>query len=239
MLRFFTSLKTTMAVLGACIFFFFAGVVIIPKTMELYTNIIDTILSAWLLQSSPAATWWVLGVVLTLALLAVNTVVCTADSLIKRVGRQELMKVLSPQIVHIGVLLILLGHFLTSLSGLRGEAVLFEGNTYPITDEITFRVDRIIVEPSERTGVRWDVRGEWLENGKEVKQSSVRPSIPSYYKGLWLVIKSADRVKDDAGNIVLQTILMARRDPGVFWAGAGALVFAIGCVMIAIARRRE
>jgi hypothetical protein len=239
MLRFFTSLKTTMVMLGACIFFFFAGVIIIPKTMQLYTNIIDTILLSWLRQSSPAATWWVLGVVITLALLAVNTIVCTADSLIKRVGRKELMKALSPQVVHIGVLLILLGHFLTSVSGLRSEAVLPDGGIYKITDAISFRVDSILVEPAPRTGVRWDVRGEWLKDGKEMKWASVRPAAPSYYKGIWLVIKSADRVKNDAGILAMQTILMARRDPGVLWAGAGALVFAIGCVMIAITRRRE
>lgn len=239
MLRFFTSLKTAIALLGAGIFFFFAGTLIIPKTMELYTNIIDTILFQWLRETSPLASWWIVGIVFALGLLAVNTVICTADALIKRVGKQDLMKVLSPQIVHIGVLLILFGHFLTSASGFRGETVMLEGDTYWLSETTAFHVNSISVQPSERTGVRWDVHGAWLENDEEVKQVSVRPSEPSYYKGLWMVIKSADRVEDEDGNPTVQTILMARRDPGVFWAGAGAVLFAIGCMMIAISRRRE
>ncbi len=233
MLRFFTSIQTAIIFLGVTILFFFAGCLIIPRTMELYTNIIDTVLFVWIPQEPLSATWWIVGLVLSLGLLTINTLVCSADVLIRRWGKKDLLRLLSPQVVHLGVLLILMGHFLTSVAGLRGEAVLHEGDTYQITERTAFRVADIAVTPSERTGVSWDVHGTWIENGQEAGEASVRPAAPAYHKGLWLVIRSADTSPE------LQTILMARRDPGVAWAGAGALLFVLGCLMLVVTRERE
>jgi hypothetical protein len=229
MIRFFTSIRTAILFYGLTMFFFFAGTLIIPKTMELYTGIIDTVLFTWLRQESLAASWWILGIVAAMTLLAVNTLVCSADALLTKLTRSGLLRVLAPQVVHLGVLLILLGHFLTSGSGLRTEAVLNEGSTLPVFGETAFRVESITVEPSELTSVRWRVEGMWLNGDKPVKRAVIEPGRPSFFRWNWAFIKSAD-------SSPLRAVLLLRRDPGLYAFLSGVGVFALGCALVLLVR---
>jgi hypothetical protein len=230
MIRFFTSVKTAILFYSLIIFFFFAGTLIIPKTMELYTGIIDTVLFTWLGQESLTASWWILGIIAAMALLAVNTFVCSADVLLTKLTRTALLRTLAPQVVHLGVLLILLGHFLTSGAGLRTEAVLHEGSTLPVFGETSFRVESITVEPSELTSVRWRVEGVWLKEDEPAKQAVIEPGRPSFYRWNWVFIESAD-------SSPLRTVLLVRRDPGLYAFLSGVGVFALGCAMVVLVRR--
>jgi hypothetical protein len=229
MIRFFTSIRTAILFYGLTMFFFFAGTLIIPKTMELYTGIIDTVLFTWLGQESLAASWWILGSIAAMALLAVNTFVCSADALLTKLSGKDLLRTLAPQVVHLGVLLILLGHFLTSGAGIRTEAVLNEGSTLPVFGETVFRVERITVEPSELTSVRWRVEGAWLHEGEPVKRAVIEPGRPSFFRWNWAFIKSAD-------SSPLRTVLLMRRDPGLYAFLSGVGVFSLGCVLVFIVR---
>ncbi len=230
MLRFFTSIKTSVAFFVAAIFFFFAGALIIPKTMEAYTNIIDTVLFRWLKGAGLSESWWVYGIVSCMALMAVNTIVCSADALVRKLGRKDFIRTLSPQIIHLGVLLILMGHLFTSAYGLRKEVLMSAGETFTILPGIGFVVEKILVETNEPGETGWDVRGAWKISGERIKPLHIRPSRPSYHKGFWVFIKSADSDPSP------RAVLMIRKDDGAYWAASGMAVFALGCAMLLYAR---
>lgn len=232
MIRFFTSIKTSIVFFCTAITFFFAGTLIIPKTMELYTNIIDTVLFDWLRSAGPAESWWIYGIVVSIALIAINTIVCSIDALLKKLTRKDFLKVLSPQVIHLGVLLILMGHLMTSAYGLREEALVTEGEPFTIAPGPGFVVEKIRVETDERGETLWEVKGTWKDDGATAPML-VRPSKPSYYKGLWLFIKSADT------SPRLSAILMVRRDAGAYWAFAGMVVFTLGCAILLYSKEKR
>ncbi|MFC1769639.1 hypothetical protein ACFLZI_01125 [Nitrospirota bacterium] len=229
LIRLLTSIKTSLWLFFVGLLFFFAGVLVIPKTMQLYSGIVDVLLFPWLLEQGFSITWWIWGMILTMGLIAFNTAVCSVDTIIKKKGKVEIIRLLAPQVVHLGVLVMLLGHMLTSVTGIRGEAVLREGDVFQIKHETGFMVERILVEPSSDAGVTWEVRGVWLN---EDTPSVIKPSIPIYRDGVWLFIKSAD-------TDPLQTILMARGDAGVFFMWGGSLVFLLGSLMFLLVRLRS
>lgn len=231
MLRFFQSIKTSVGIFLAAITFLFAGTLIIPKTMDIYTGIVDTLLIDWLRISSPTTSWWVIGLVASLALLVINTVVCSINSIRRGLGRKGLMALLTPHLVHLGVIIMLLGHLVTSVTGMRAEAVLAEGGHFSISESVGFTVKSIEIESSEETGTLWRVLGSWTEGGKEVQEAALSPGSPLYRKGIWIFIKSADINPH-------QSILMAHRDPGAAIMGVGSALFALALVMLVIITRQ-
>jgi hypothetical protein len=228
LIKLLTSIKTSLWLFFASLLFFFAGVLIIPKTMQLYSGIVDVLLFPWLMEQGLATTWWIWGMITTMALLAVNTAVCSVDTIIKKRGKVALLRLLAPQVVHLGVLVMLLGHMLTSASGIRDEAVLRTGDVFDIDGAASFKVERIVVDPSTDAGVTWEVRGLWSDDNST---SVIKPSFPVYHKGVWIFIKSAD-------TDPLQTILMARGDTGVFFMWGGSFIFLLGSLMFLLVRLR-
>lgn len=232
MLKFLASLKAAFWFFVLAMFFMFVGTLVIPERMHTYTGILDVVLIQWISTVDLQESWWVLGIVLSMALLCISTVVCSAAALARhfKAGRLGL-KVVSPHIVHLGVLIMLLGHLLASLSGVRAEKSVARGDVFHITDDVGFSVDRVVAESSAVEGTVWAVDGSWTENGTAVKQTVVLPSRPAYYKGLWLFVKSA---RDEP----LGAILMCRGDIGTAFLFGGSAVFLLGCLLHLLARRR-
>jgi len=64
-----------------------------------------------------------------LAVLAVSTLFCTAEAILSWSSRQTFLLKLSPQVMHIGVLFIMLGHLLTASMGFKMDVLLKQGGS--------------------------------------------------------------------------------------------------------------
>jgi hypothetical protein len=125
-LEFFLSLKTSVVLMLGLLFFFVAGALVMP-VHPAFETINSVPLFEWLRDAPTGATWWLLGSIALLAALVANTLACSIESLIKkRSGRQWLL-VISPQVIHIGFLLMLLGHLVSASGGFKANMFALEG----------------------------------------------------------------------------------------------------------------
>ena len=225
MLEFLSSIKNALYFFLLVILFMFLGVLIIPGRMQAYTGILDTVLIKWLMEAGLGISWWILGIIGSLMLVGLSTLVGSLYSLALRYkGKGLSLKTISPHVMHLGVLVMLLGHLMGSLSGIRTEGSIKEGGVFHITDEVGFSVEKIIVEASPGGPPAWEVKGRWVQSNAPAKGDGLRPARPAYYKGLWLFLSSAE-------GEPLHAVLMGRSDRGGFLLFAGGVAFFVGCAM--------
>ncbi len=67
-------------------------------------------LFAWLAEFSLATTWWLWLTLVLLALLVLNTLCCSADTVFQRFNRNAVLSWIPSQLIHAGFLLIVLVH---------------------------------------------------------------------------------------------------------------------------------
>ena len=72
-------------------------------------------LLAWLRVVPPSISWWLWVTLVLLALLALNTTLCSAETLWSRRGKAGVALLLAPQLIHAGFLLIVLAHLLSGV----------------------------------------------------------------------------------------------------------------------------
>lgn len=221
---FLVSLKTAIWALSIVIFLFFAGSLIVPDNMEHLSDINDVLLFQWLFGSKPSVSWWIYALLAALTFTALNIMVCGADSLIKKLSPRRFLQSISPQVIHLGVLLFLFAHLLTASTGLREEVLLKEGGTARFSNGSGFHVEKVMAEYTSPTETFWAVRGRWLNAPGKEEPAVIMPAKPAFHNGLWLFIKSAD---PDTRKVSL----MLREDIGALWALAGVAVFTLGCVL--------
>ena len=78
------------------------------------SSINDLPLFLWLREVPLAASWWLWGTIGLLALLAVNTVLCSMESLGKKWERGSSLVRIAPQVMHLGFLLIVVAHLVSA-----------------------------------------------------------------------------------------------------------------------------
>jgi hypothetical protein len=83
MKNFFLSLKTTVWTLLALVCLFFIGSYMMPAHREVFAGMNDDILFRWvkhMAAGNPWYTWWFFAAVVALALLTINTLVCSIQA---------------------------------------------------------------------------------------------------------------------------------------------------------------
>src|SRR6185369_9290857 len=71
-------------------------------------------LLAWLLKTPATVSWWLWVTVVLMALLALNTLLCSKETLRLRRERLWTAATVAPQLIHAGFILILLAHLLSA-----------------------------------------------------------------------------------------------------------------------------
>ncbi len=230
----FLSLKTSVVIMLGLIMFFVAGALIMPVS-EAFQSINSMPMFRWLRQAPAADTWWLLGSIVLLGALALNTVACSVEALLrKRQGRRWLL-IIAPQIIHIGFLLMMLGHLVSASGGMRGTAVAIEGMNIRLPDRLVLKVTEINIRLGP-TGhpADWRASIEYSRDGNKLRDDYMAPNRPSFFEGYGVYLKQVRAAPMKAA------LIEVTREPGAPWALGGGLVFIVGnTVLVGLKMSRE
>ncbi len=226
------SLRTASWLLSGQVALFLAGAFQMPAMKE-YSSMNSMPLFQWMLEAPPTVTWWLWASVVVMGLLALNTVICSVDALIrKRQGRHWLL-VASPQIIHMGFMLMLLAHLLSASGGFKARVIAGQGQGFTLPEGQGMRIVKVLMELSPR-GMPidyWVDAGFYDSQGALVKEHRIAPNKPAFFSGMGFYVKEV------RGNAAL---IEVTRDPGTVPALAGGALFSFGTVaLVALKIRRE
>lgn len=234
-LKTFLSLRTAVWLLLALLVALFYGSLVMSSGSA-FQNLYSLPLFQWLVESPFRITWWLWLSIAILALLMINTLVCSIDSVVKKRGAGRWLMIISPQIVHIGFLFILLAHLLSSHGSYKKMAYAVEGSVLRMPDGPQVVFDRIntSVDPSGYvTG--WSANITCYRGGRVVARDIIRPNAPFFQAGFGIYIRTIRMAPYPAALIEVS------REPGAPFALAGGLLFLAGmfCVLLLKMRREE
>lgn len=225
-LNLLNSLRSSLWILGVLTGLLIAGSFVMTSLPE-YASINDLPLFLWMTRSSPHATWWLWASVIVLGALAINTLFCSAQALITKRPGVRWPLVLSPQIIHAGLLFMLLAHVVSSWGSYKGVARAPEGATLAINDQLSVKVKAIDVDISpEGYPLDWKADIEFLRAGSLPKADFLAPNRPAFIDGYGIYLKTIEP------DPVLSAVLEVHRDPGAIWALIGGVLFTLGTVLL-------
>jgi len=189
-------------------------------------------LLVWLREVPVGASWWLWLTVILVALLVLNTILCSSETLWSRRGRAGWMALFAPQLIHAGFLLIVLAHLLSAYGGSMQQVVVAEGMVAQLPDGRQFGVAGIgvIMSPMGMpTGYSSELVTD-LRNPAE--RFTISPNHPWFSGGYGVYIKQAE------GYPYKRALLEIHREPGAGMALAGALIFTVGNILLVWLRSR-
>ncbi len=218
MLKYFLSIKTYLWVTGLSVGIFFIGSLSIPGNLALFSGINDMPLFRWLSMNNDVFTalFWIYILLGLMMLLWISTMICSLDAIIKKTKLNGLVRTLSPQVLHIAILLVLLGHGISASAGYKEDVPLDLNVPKEMKGfDLTVRDMEFFQNPGENS-TRWRI---YLKiNGTE---HVLETGNPAFYQGAGFFAKSAQEEK-------MKAIIGLVYDPGVVWEIAGAIAFVIG-----------
>jgi len=233
LLDFFRSLRTALWLLIVLLGLLLYGSFVMPKE-EIYSVLNSMPLFRWIKEASMFYSWWLVLSIVVLCILTINTIICSFEAVIKRWDKNKLLLIISPQIIHIGFLLILVAHLYSSSGGMRAMARAFEGSLFELSPNESFRVKEIKVSSGAEgfvSDLRMDI--EYLKDGEVIKRDYIAPNKPSLHSGFGIYIK-------DAQEFPMRVALIeVSKEPGAIWALAGGVVFCIGNVLLLILKMKR
>jgi len=231
-LGFFLSLKTALWSLGLLTVLLFAGALIMPGRAE-FELLHSVPFFEWIQKQPAGITWWLWGVICILIILAINTLFCSIESIIKKRNVTQWLLLISPQIIHIGFLFMLLAHLLSGAGSSQGLARAVEGTMLTFSDNTIMKVREINIDMDNRGYITdWRVDVEYLSGGKPFKQDTIRPNSPSLLTGFNVNVKDLSPYPQEV------ILIQVNKEPGALWALVGGILFMVGTITLLILRIR-
>ncbi|MCM2358029.1 MAG: cytochrome c biogenesis protein ResB [Geobacteraceae bacterium] len=194
-------------------------------------NINNMALFRWLMETPVAVSWWLWATIALLALLALNTVLCSVESLRIKYQRGNFLVLIAPQVIHLGFLLIVLAHLFSAWGGYKQVMAVPVGGVIGFPDGSRVQVGNIAATMSPMgfpTEFSAEVR--YLGDGGEGVKT-IRPNEPFFYQGVGLYLKEV------ALEPYRAALIEIHQEPGAGVALVGALLFTIGNVVLLAVRR--
>jgi hypothetical protein len=189
-------------------------------------------LLVWLREVPVGMSWWLWLTVILLALLVLNTILCSSETLWFRRGRVGVVSLFAPQLIHAGFLLIVLAHLQSAYGGYKQQVEVLEGMVAQLPDGRRFGVAGINVVMSPM-GMPTGFSGELVTNLSNLSERvTISPNHPWFSGGYGVYIKHAE------GYPYKRALLEIHREPGAGMALAGALIFTVGNVLVVWLRSR-
>lgn len=227
---FFLSLKTASTIFFIFLLLCLIGSLSLTKNLAFFSGIDDEPLFRWLKSAgSPSITWWIYGLIVSLSVLAISTVFCTIKALLKGALRGNVLLKLSPQIMHIGVLFVMLGHLLTASAGFKIDVLIKKGQETVLPNGERLRLEDVqIMTDQYGNDTDWIMKFRLIE--KESKGYVLQPARPIYKGGIGLYLKAVSTEPEPSATIRVS------QDPGALWALFGGLLLFIGGLGFLIGR---
>ncbi len=185
----------------------------------------------WLREVPVRESWWLWVSLLFLALLALNTVLCSIDSLSAKWQRGSFLARLAPQAMHLGFLLIMVAH-LQSAAGSFKQAVQVgpgSGITFPDGSSVVFTDFNATYSPM---GMPTSLSATFsYPKGGGAASATISPNHPFFYQGHGIY------VKDVAPPPMKAALVEVHKEPGAGMALAGGLIFTVANVVLLFRRR--
>jgi len=194
-------------------------------------NINNVALFSWLEESPLALSWWLWGTGALLALLAVNTVLCSVESVRGKYRGTRFLVMIAPQVMHLGFLLIVLAHLFSAWGGTKEALPVREGEVigFPGGGQAEIANLRLVNGPM---GMPADYSAEVrFPAGGGVATTTIRPNHPAFYGGFGIYLKEV------APPPYREALIEIHREPGAGLALAGAILFTVGNVVLLGLRR--
>ena len=234
MKNFFLSLKTTVWTLLVLIGLFFIGSYMMPAHREIFAPMNDDILFAWVEDTASGNlwyTWWFFAAIAGLALLTVNTLVCSAQAVKEKWARDDFLLRISPQVIHIGFLFILLAHLLGAGWGYKVSGALPEGSYARLPEGRTVYLRSIRADVDPRGMPEgWSAEVTLYDNNGQLDSGTLGPNRPLLYRGTGVYMKSFGLEPRP------YALLLVAKDPGAIWALIGGVLFMLGSVTLSLVK---
>ena len=232
-MRFLLSIKTAVWLLGLLLALFFVGAFVMPAE-EAFQLLHSIPLFEWLTAQPVSVTWWLWGCIGILAVLTLNTLFCSVESIIKKRKADQWIMIISPQIVHIGFLFMLLAHFLSSLGGFKSFGIADEGGVLTLPGGAVFQISSInLSEDAAGYIVDWSVDVDFKSGGVE-RKDVLLPNKPFFEKGIGIY------VRDVRAYPSKEILLEVSKEPGTSWALIGGVLFMTGIIaLVAFKMKRD
>jgi cytochrome c biogenesis protein ResB len=190
-------------------------------------------LLVWLREVPVGVSWWLWLTVILLALLVLNTILCSSDTLWSRWGRAGWPSLFAPQLIHVGFLLMVLAHLISAYGGYMQQIVVSEGMVAQLPDGKQFGVAGIAVDMTPM-GMPTSFSSELVPNlNNPAERTTISPNHPWFFGGYGVYIKQVE------GGLSNRALFEIHREPGAGMALAGALVFTMGNVLLVYLRSRS
>ncbi len=167
------------------------GSIVTVNNPEFFRALDSRILLPWLAgpgREYMDLTLWVYLLIAFMVLFTVNTVVCTIDKVYSILANRLPWRALFPHIVHVGFLIALVGHLLSSTTGFRSYGtVVLEGDSAPVEEVAGLSVRLEGVDTETRPDGELSMlktRVSILEGDRVVKSGSIEINGPLIYKGV-------------------------------------------------------
>ncbi|MEE9523833.1 MAG: hypothetical protein V3V59_03670 [Thermodesulfovibrionales bacterium] len=234
-IRFFLSMKTAFGLFLSFVVIAFIGSFVLPRNLAFFSGIDESPLFKWLSENSDLSiTWWIYALISMLTVMALSTIFCTIEALLKRMSRKQFVLKISPQIMHIGVLFIMLGHLLTASAGFKEDVLINKGEKKTVAENKILSLEDVSVTTGEDGyDIDWQASIKWFDNGQMVKEGVLRPVHPVFAGQFGLYVESVTIEPEPSA------LIRVRKDPGALWALFGGFLLSLGGVGFAYARFRN
>lgn len=190
-------------------------------------------LLVWLREVPVGVSWWLWLTLALLALLAINTVLCSCETLWSRRGRGGWAALLAPQLMHAGFLLIMLGHLFSASGSELLQVEVREGQLVTLPNGARFGVAGISVS-SLPNGMPVAFSSQLVTDLQNpVVRTVISPNRPWFSGAYGVYIKQADDYP------LRRALLEVHREPGASLALAGTLLFVVGNILVLVFRSKN
>lgn len=189
--NFFSSVWLTITLACAICIVAAWGSFLTVREPRFFRAIDQQILFPWLMSDGVEAidlSLWIFILIFLTAIFAVNTLVCTLDRVYAILKNRRPIQSFFPHIVHVGFLIALLGHLVSSMAGFRSYGhVLFTGEPIPVPMNagLSVRLDEMDIKTTSQ-GQLEDLRTTItiLDGERAVKTDDIRINGPVFYNGV-------------------------------------------------------
>ena len=195
------------------------------------SGINDVALLTWLAEVPIRTSWWLWGTLGLLALLALNTVLCSVESLRAKWLRGSFLVRIAAQMMHLGFLFIVLAHLFTAYGGFKNGGPLPEGGSFTFPDGSRVELTRLEIRMGPM-GMPLDFSGTLRHlTGSGELRTVFSPNHPYFYKGFGVYLKHVQPFP------VKTALVEIHREPGAGLALVGAVLFTIANILLIWLRR--